>query len=151
MATRKSKPGVRKQIQEKERRISELEEKIAYLQAEFDNYRKSLEKQKADHEELASARIVKDLLEFLDDIEQAAAKSRDTGLGLLKEKLMKILGRNGLKSIEAIGKAFDHYYHEAVMRSESDKQEGTVLEELQKGYMLNSRVIRHSKVRVARG
>ena len=90
---------------------------------------------------------------ILDDFEHALEKAPTEerhGMSMLLRKLMDILSRHGLRQIEALGKAFDPYYHEAVMSGKSGK-DGEVMEEFQKGYILNSRVIRHSKVKVSRG
>lgn len=135
-----------------ESRIRELEDRIVRIQADFENYRKSLEKQRAEYESRASERIMSDLLDVVDDLTHAARNAGDEGRGfrLILDKLMAVLGRHGLRPIETKGKPFDHYYHEAVMSQKSEEEEGTVLEELQKGFMLNSRVLRHSKVKVAK-
>ena len=63
---------------------------------------------------------------------------------------MNVLRAEGIKEIKAIGNVFDPYKHEVVLQEESDKPEGTVLEELQKGYMINDKVLRHAKVKIAK-
>ncbi len=133
-------------------RVKELEDRIIHIQADFENYRKRLEKQKAESEARASESIIRDLLEVVDDFMHAISKAGDDceGFKRIYDKFMHVMGKHGLKPIEAKGNPFDHYYHEAVMSQKSDKEEGTVIEELQKGFMLNSRVIRHSKVKVAK-
>lgn len=149
----KKKADHEKVLKEKEEKINELEERVKYLQAEFDNYRKQLDKEKKAHSERASEGIILDLLEIVDDLEQAVKNSEGPekeGLKIFYDKIIRLLEKKGLEPIEAKGKPFDQYYHEAVLGEESDQEEGTVLEELQKGYMLNSVVIRHSKVKVSR-
>ncbi len=135
-------------------RVRELEDRMLRMQADFDNYRKSLDRQRCEHEERASEVIIRDLLCVVDDFMNAICKARSDsekeGLERLFSKLMSVLGRHGLRPIEAVGKLFDHYYHEAVMSQKSEKEEGAVLEEFQKGFMLNSRVLRHSRVKVAK-
>jgi molecular chaperone GrpE len=127
--------------------------RLQYLQADFDNYRKSLEKEKALAIERAKEALVADLLPVLDDLDQAlpcleGEKNRE-GFLLLSRKLHRFLEDTGLLPIESVGRPFDPRLHEAIAREESDRDDGVVLEEYQKGYMLGSRVIRPSRVKVA--
>ncbi|HDQ59604.1 MAG TPA: nucleotide exchange factor GrpE [Candidatus Woesearchaeota archaeon] len=128
--------------------------RIKYLQAEFENYKKGLDRQKEQFEASANKNLIKELLPIIDDMEAAAdlsgSEEAKKGYELMLKKLLGTLARIGLKHIECEGKKFDPYYHEAMLSEESEKPEGTVLEELQKGYTLNSSVIRHSKVKVAK-
>jgi molecular chaperone GrpE len=154
VADRKKEPegeSLRKELAEKESRIHELEDRIRYMQADFDNYRKHLNKQACELEKNANERLIVDMLEILDDLEQALEKSgpEREGLRMLFTKLMDVLKKHGLKPIESRGRDFDPYYHEAMMMEKSSREKGKVLEEFQKGYMLNSRVIRHTKAKVS--
>lgn len=139
---------------DEQKKISEdMFERIKYLQADFDNYRKNMEKEKSRIIELANENLIKELLPILDDFE-AAIKTAESendrkGIELLNQKLTFILEKYGLKSIETEGK-MDPHKHEAVLREESDKEDGTIIEKLQKGYMLNSKVIRPARVKVAK-
>ena len=153
----KTKPEVqtlRKKLAEKEKEIEKLKTSLAYLQADFDNYRKYVEKEKQRIQSLANENLIRSILAVIDDFESALSSIKDSdtkkGLGMIYSKLMRTLEEFGLKRIEALGKKFDPYYHEAVMSEESSEEDGTVLEELQRGYMLNSTVIRHSKVKIAK-
>lgn len=151
---KKGKPeGLEKRLMEKERRIEELEEEMAYLRAEFQNYSKSIDRQKREFEASANQELVRDLLVILDDFESALEKVNEgearKGMEIIMGKLTSLLGKRGLKPIDCKEKTFDPYYHEAVMSVPSGEPEGKILEELQKGYMFNSNVIRHSKVKVA--
>jgi len=97
--------------------------------------------------------LVADLLPVLDDLDQAlpcleAEKNRE-GFEILARKLRKILGDLGLRPIESLGKPFDPRLHEAIARGESDGEDGIVLEEYQKGYLLGQKVIRPSRVKIA--
>ncbi len=138
----------------RDRRIRELEERIKYLQAEFENYRKALDRQRESLENEVAASLVRDLLPFLDDLESAAEKAGSKearkGYEAMLSKLLSILSSRGLKRIDALGKRFDPYFHEAVSVIESESPDGTVVKEFQKGYTFNSVVIRHSKVGIAR-
>lgn len=144
--------GHQKELKERDARIKELEERMRYLQADFENYRKGLDRQRSELEARASESIITDLLCVLDDLQHAISRSGSERkhLEAVHSRIMGALEKRGLRPIEARGRMFDHYYHEAVMSRKSDKKEGTILEEFQRGFMLNSRVIRHSKVSVAR-
>ena len=127
--------------------------RLQYLQADFDNYRKSLEREREQVIQLAGESLVRDLLPVLDDLDRALPslsqeKNRE-GFELLSRKLHRILGNHGLKGIESHGKRFDPNFHEAIAKEESDEDEGTILEEYQKGYLLRSKVIRPSRVKIA--
>jgi len=152
------------QLQEKVEKLQkELEEKIniaeerlnqlKYLQADFDNYRKNFEKEKEKIIELANENLIKELLIIVDDFERALQLIEDEknkeGILLLHKTFFKILESHGLKKIESLGKKFDPYYHEAILKEESDKEDGFILEEIQPGYIFKSKIIRHPKVKVA--
>ena len=127
--------------------------RLRYLQADFDNYRKSLEKEREQVIQLAGESLVRDLLPVLDDLEKALPslgqeKNRE-GFQLISRKLHRILESHGLQGIESRGKRFDPRFHEAVAKCESAEEDGTILEEYQKGYLLRSKVIRPSKVKIA--
>jgi len=154
----------KKELEEKVKKLQkELEEKtkvaedrlnqLKYLQADFDNYRKFFEKEKGKLIELANENLIKELLVINDDFERILQlienEKNKEGLKLLHKNFLKILENQGLKKIEALGKKFDPYYHEALLKEKSDKEDGIVLEEIQPGYMLKSKIVRHSKVKVA--
>jgi molecular chaperone GrpE len=144
---------LRGELAEARRTAEERLTQIQYLQADFDNYRKTLEREKSLAIQRAKESLVAGLLPILDDLDQALPcleeeKNRE-GVRLLSRKLRKFLGDLGLAPIESVGKAFDPLLHEVIAREESDRDDGVVLEEYQKGYMLGSRVIRPSRVKVA--
>jgi len=89
----------------------------------------------------------------LDDFERSLTSMKNKedlkGLELIYKNFLKILKTFGLKKIEAVGKKFDPYYHEVLLKEKSDKEEGIILEEFQSGYLLNGKVIRHSKVKIS--
>lgn len=142
---------LRTELEETKKLAEERLNNIKYLQADFDNYRKKFEKEKEHIINLANENLIKELLTVLDEFELSLKETKDekikTGLDLIYKNLLKVLEKNGLKKIEALGKAFDHNYHEALIKEKSDK-EGIVLEEIQKGYILKSKVIRPSKVKI---
>jgi molecular chaperone GrpE len=127
--------------------------RLQYLQADFDNYRKGLEREKEQAVRLAGDSLVRDLLPVLDDLDNALPslsqeKNRE-GFHLLARKLYKILGSHGLERIECLGKRFDPNLHEAISKGEGSAEDGTVLEEYQAGYLLRSKVLRPAKVKIA--
>lgn len=144
-------------------RIAELEDRIhdqdctnLRLRADFENYRKQLEKEKDDFMRWANKEVLLDILEVADNFERAIPQLRKKdpegaqGMELVYQQLMKSLEKHGLARIDAVGKRFDTCFHEAFLQEETDGPEGVVLEELQKGYTLNDKVLRHSKVKVSR-
>ena len=130
-------------------RLSQLK----YLQAEFDNYRKWSEKEKGSVITLANENLLKDLLVILDDFEQALPSLEDEknreGVGMVYQKMVKILARYGLEPITCMGKKFDPRFHEVLCRKPCSEDADTIVEEIGKGYSLNAKVIRPSKVMIA--
>jgi molecular chaperone GrpE len=126
-------------------------------QADFINYRKRSEREKEDLGRYANSELILKLLPALDDLERALAAipprqaklNWAEGVRLIERKLRTILESEGLSQIEALGEPFDPHYHEAVMQGIG--KEGTVIEEVQKGYKLHDRVIRPSRVVVGSG
>ena len=127
--------------------------RLQYLQADFDNYRKSLDREKEQAVRLAGESLIRDLLPVLDDLDKALPslsleKNRE-GVLILARKLYKILGNHGLERIESLGRPFDPNLHEAVLKEESSAGDGIDLEEYQAGYLLRSKVVRPAKVKIA--
>jgi len=160
-----SDPGIRGR--ELEERVAELEAEKNSLQdevlrraAEFENFRKRMFREKEDAIRYANAGLLSDVLPIIDDFEraiQSAGESKDfaafhAGVSLIEKQLVSVLERNwGLKRFSAEGELFDPERHEAIAAEESDKHENSVvLEEYQKGYFLHDRVLRPSKVKVAK-
>jgi len=144
---------LRKELDDTRRLAEERLTRLQYLQADFDNYRKSLGKEKDQAIQRAKEALVADLLPVLDDLDQAlpcleGEKNRE-GFEILARKLRKILGDLGLRPIESLGNPFDPRLHEAIAGGGSDGAEGIVLEEYQKGYLLGEKVIRPSRVKIA--
>jgi molecular chaperone GrpE len=144
---------LRKELDEVRNLAEERLTRLQYLQADFENYRKSLEREREQAIQLAGESLVRDLLPVLDDLERAlpslgGEKNRE-GFQLLSRKLQKILEDHGLRAIESRGRRFDPNFHEAVAKCASTEEDGTILEEYQKGYLLRSKVIRPSRVKIA--
>jgi molecular chaperone GrpE len=143
-----------KDLSDSLKKLEEVQSRLRYLQAEFDNYRKYVEKDKRDSVKLANEPLMKDLLVVLDEFDKAieVINDKDTreGVELLYKNFLKVMQKHGLEGIDCLGKKFDPYLNEVVLAQDSDKEEGTVLNEVQKGYRLNSKVIRYSKVVVSK-
>lgn len=144
----------KKQIEEKHQKIEELTDTLKRLQAEFENYKKRIDKEKTEFVKYAHAEMVAKILPVIDTFEIALKNTNDKekfieGIKMIYAQIYSLLESEGLKPIKAAGERFDPYKHEVLMKEESDKPEGTILEEFQKGYMLNDRVLRFSKVKIS--
>jgi molecular chaperone GrpE len=148
------KEDLKKQIEEKEKKIEELTDTLKRLQAEFENYKKRVDKEKVEFVKFAHADVIAQMLPVLDSFEIALKNTTEKekfieGIKIIYAQLYSVLEAEGLKPIKATGEKFDPYKHEVLMKEESDKPEGTILEEFQKGYMINDKVLRHSKVKIS--
>ncbi|MCX8207041.1 MAG: nucleotide exchange factor GrpE [Methanothrix sp.] len=140
---------LRQELEEVKRVADERLEQLLRCRAELDNVIKRNSREREELARFASETIIKKLLVFLDSLEQAA--KHDDGSRALYDQLLDIMRSEGLEPIEALGKRFDPFMHEAMMQVESQEAEdGTVVQEFQKGYTLHSKVIRTSKVAVAK-
>ena len=144
---------------EAQQMVSEERDKYLRLSAEFDNYRKRTLKEKAELIKNGAEKTLTAILPVLDDFERALknmeaseeTKAMKEGVELIFSKFQKILGQEGLQKIETEGKDFDVDFHEAIalIPAPSEDLKGKILDCVQTGYMLNEKVIRHSKVAVA--
>jgi molecular chaperone GrpE len=137
--------------------ISELNDKYLRLYSEFDNYRKRTLKEKIELNKYASADIMTKLLPVLDDFERAikafdetseAGRSLKDGVVLIFNKFLTILNQQGLEQMRTAGESFDTDFHEAITNipAATPGQKGKIVDEIEKGYMLNGKVIRYAKV-----
>ncbi|MBR5541735.1 MAG: nucleotide exchange factor GrpE [Bacteroides sp.] len=144
---------------EAQQMVNEERDKYLRLSAEFDNYRKRTMKEKAELIKNGAEKTLTAILPVLDDFERALknmeaseeTKAMKEGVELIFNKFQKILGQEGLQKIETEGKDFDVDFHEAIalIPAPSEYLKGKILDCGQTGYMLNEKVIRHSKVAVA--
>lgn len=142
-----------------QRQLEDKQNDYLRLAAEFDNYRKRTTREFASLVKNANENLIGELLEVLDNFERAF-KSRDEnpdfdayhkGMTLVYDRLTALLGRAGLKKFESIGQKFDPNLHEALMQVEAaDQEPDTITVEIQSGYELNDKVIRHAKVGVVK-
>jgi molecular chaperone GrpE len=147
-------------LKEDAQKAQEYWDRLLRMQADFDNIRKRLEKEKQDFVKFANEGIILELLSILDDLERsvnlAETKHEDLqaflkGVEMILAHFYDLLKEYGVKPIEAEGKIFDPHFHEALMQTENkDVPEHTIVEELQKGYLLNDRIIRTAKVKVSK-
>ena len=143
-------------IREKyEAELAEKENRYLRLQADFENFRRRTRQEKEELAAVVTQNLLKDLLPFLDNFERAlAAENSDAeslraGVEMMYKQLVEALKKEGLEYIETKDKPFDPNFHQAVMRVEdAEKEDGEIVAELQKGYMVKGRVIRPSMVQV---
>lgn len=141
---------------QEDNQVEELTNRLLRLQADFINYKNRVEKDKERIYTYAAEDIMTQLLPVLDNFDRAleSVENKDgfyEGVKMIYDQILKVLNENGLKEMECLGEAFDPNFHHAVFAEEvEDKEEGTILEVLQKGYLLNDKVIRPSMVKVAK-
>jgi molecular chaperone GrpE len=137
---------------------AELQDRLLRLQAEFDNFRKRTDRERMDFAEYAGEQTVRALLPILDDFERAlkaAAPSGGTddfvrGVELIYNRFLDVLQKQGLEPISAEGAQFDPHQHQAIGRVESSEHEdGTIVQEFQRGYNYKGRLLRPAMVQVA--
>ena len=148
------------QLKEEADKCKECQDKLVRSQADFENLRKRLEKDKLEFLKYANEGVLLELLNVLDDLERtinlAESGHEDLnaflkGVEMILAHLYDILKEHGVRPIEAEGNGFDPHYHEALMQVENnDLPEHTIVEVLQKGYLMNERVIRTAKVKVSK-
>ena len=140
---------------EKDPEEEALNTKYLRLMADFQNYKRRTEKEKSDIYAFANEKIVSELLNVIDNFERAldAGDEGDSfveGMNLIFKQLQGVLEKAGVVEIEALGREFDPNFHHAVMTEDSEEYEsGKITAVLQKGYLLNDKVIRPSMVKVA--
>lgn len=142
-------------LEQKTKEYQESNEQLMRLRADFDNFRRRTRQEKEELSAVVLQGILGDLLPVVDNFERAmaadaaAGDSFREGIAMVHAQLTAVLQKNGLEAIVAVGEKFDPNFHQAVMRVEdSSKEEDTIVEELQKGYMAHGRVIRPSMVKV---
>ncbi|HNX56003.1 MAG TPA: nucleotide exchange factor GrpE [Prolixibacteraceae bacterium] len=147
---------VEEQLEKAEKEVIDLKDKHIRLQAEFDNYRKRTMKERMELLKTASESLLVNILPVIDDFDRAIqtleAIESDApvkeGVSLIYNKFQDFLKQNGVKEIEAKGKDFDTDLHEAITTfpAPTEDMKGKIIDVVQKGYFLNDKVIRHSKV-----
>ena len=140
---------LKQENQEEKSKEEKYLEQLQRLQAEFENYQKRTDKEKQEILKNANQDLIIQLLGILDNFELALKHTTDKGIEMIYSELYSILEKQGLKKIKAEGK-FDPELHEVLIQEEG-KKDGIILEEFQKGYTLNDKLIRPSKVKISKG
>jgi len=144
-------------LEELRRERDALQDRLLRTAAEFDNYRKRMDRERRELADYTAGEAIKDLLPIIDNLERALqASAQDDplrkGVELIHKQMVEMLRKRGVTPIEALGADFDPNVHEAVTHEESDQhREGEVMEELQRGYKVGERLLRPAMVKVAKG
>ncbi len=150
---------LRKKLEEKEKEVKEHYDRLLRVAADFDNYKKRAAREKEEWTKFANEDLIKATLPFMDNLERAinhAEKVEDAGVliegvRLTIQQLLQALNKFGLSSFESVGKPFDPAMHEAILLVPTDQNEpNQVVEEFQKGYLLNDRLLRPATVSVSK-
>ncbi len=148
-----------KKLETLKKELEEEKDRCLRLNAEFENLRKRTQKEKEDFVKYANEKLILELVDIMEAFERGLENAKESnnnarliqGMELIYKQLKNVLEKNGLVPIKALGEKFDPYKHEAMMLTPSeDSEEDIVLEEFARGYMLNNKVIRYSKVRVSK-
>ena len=154
-------------LKEMETKIKSLEEeaketydRFLRVSAEFENYKKRSAREMSEFKKFANESLIKELLLVVDNMERAISSSKDEGnsnngliegIDMTLKELLKIFEEFGVKQVESLGKPFDPNFHQAVMQEETDEHpHNTVINELQKGYIINERLLRPATVVVSK-
>jgi molecular chaperone GrpE len=137
--------------------LHDLQQTLLRRQADFDNYRKRIERERADDSKRYTARVVEALIPIIDGFEHALAAHREAeyenyrkGFELIYKQLVDNLAKLGVERVEPLGQPFDPHAHQAMDRTETNAAEdGTILQVYQPGYVFHGRVLRPAMVRVA--
>jgi molecular chaperone GrpE len=137
--------------------LEDLRQTLLRRQADFDNYRKRVEKERTEDSRRSTARVIESLIPVVDSFEQALALHREPeyanyrkGFELIHKQLIDNIAKLGAERIDPVGMTFDPHLHQAMDRTETtDKDEGTILQVFQPGYLFHGRVLRPAMVRVA--
>src|SRR5215203_1263245 len=150
-------PGLTDEIVELRRDRDGLHDRLLRQAAEFDNYRKRVERERKDSAQFAAIDFVEELLPVIDDFERAlqteapGASSYRQGLEIIHRALMEMLRKRGVTPIEAVGTAFDPQVHQAVAYEDApNRRDGEVIEQFTRGYRLGDKLVRPAMVKVAK-
>ena len=146
---------IKKELEAQKELLQQSEDHYKRLQADFANFRRRNEKEREELSSVVLQGLIKDLLPIIDNFERslavegAAGTPLHDGISMVYNQLMESLKKNGLEVIKSAGEKFDPNFHQAVMRvQDPEKEDDTIEEEFQKGYMVQGRVIRPSMVKV---
>ncbi|MAY06313.1 MAG: nucleotide exchange factor GrpE [Verrucomicrobiales bacterium] len=144
-------------LNEAQQQIDELNERVVRLTADYDNYRKRAQRDKIEARQFANQGILEKLLPVLDNFEMAIIAVKDAdpsvrdGVQMIYDQLLGVLKTEGVEPVDAVGQQFDPNMHEAISQEESDEvEEGEVISQIQRGFILNNRLVRPARVVVAK-
>jgi molecular chaperone GrpE len=150
---------LKKKLEEKEKEAKEHYDRLLRMAADFENYKKRAVREKEEWTKFANEDLIKGILPFIDNLERAVNHSEKTedfqslveGIRLTVQQLLQTLGKFGVSPIESLGKPFNPAVHQAMLVVETDQHEpNQVVEEFQKGYLLNDRLLRPATVSVSK-
>lgn len=145
-------------LAEAEKQLENYKDMLLRKAAEFDNYKKRVENESASIFKFARVDVITEILPVVDDFERSLKLGKEKkdseafykGIELIYQKLLKLLESHGVRIMETVGKEFDVHYHDALLQvHRTDVPPHTIVEEVEKGYILNDRVLRHAKVIVS--
>jgi molecular chaperone GrpE len=145
---------------EMQRQRDEYYDRLLRKTAEFDNYRKRIERERQQVTEAAAADLIGELLPLVDDLERAlrsdagdqSVDAYRRGVELIHKQLLELLRKRGVRPIDTVGADFDPHYHQAVAHEHVEgRRDGEVTDEFRRGYMLGDRLLRPAMVKVAKG
>lgn len=146
-----------KNMKEAQAEIDELNSRLLRLIAEYDNFRKRAQRDKDEARQFANQNLIEKQIPILDNFEMAlaAAQAADPairdGVQMIYDQFLSVLKEAGVEPIDAVGEKFDPNFHEAISQQETvEAEEGTVLQQVQRGYQLNDRLVRPARVVVAK-
>lgn len=144
-------------LNEAQQQIDELNERVVRLTADYDNFRKRAQRDKIEARQFANQGILEKLLPVLDNFEMAIIAVKDAdpsvrdGVQMIYDQLLGVLKTEGVEPVDAVGQQFDPNLHEAISQEESDEvEEGEVISQIQRGFILNDRLVRPARVVVAK-
>jgi molecular chaperone GrpE len=145
-------------LQELRQERDSLQDRLLRTAAEFDNYRKRMDRERADLSAYANTEVLLEMLPIIDNFERALqapsgpeSEGFRKGIELIHKQMLDVLKKRGVRPIETLGADFDPNFHQAVIHeSSADHREGEVIQELQRGYMLGDRLLRPAMVKVAK-
>ena len=150
-------PSGPKNLKEAQAQIDELEDRLLRLTAEYDNFRKRAQREKNEARQFANQHLLEKQLPVLDNFEMALTAAKDAdpairdGVQMIYDQFVGVLKDAGVEPIDAEGEPFDPNIHEAISQQETtDVEEGTVVQQVQRGYKLNDRLVRPARVIVAK-
>jgi molecular chaperone GrpE len=144
-------------LKEEKERSGEYLNRLKYMQADFENLKKRQERQLEEVRNYSNERLILEVIRIADELELAVQQGKQThtaealltGVEMTLKKLKKVLELEQVAPIECIGHAFDPSKHEIAAKTESEEEEGKIIEEIRKGYTIKGRVIRPSTVKIA--